>query len=147
MPRMRRRPNTVASQATAGAMKICEPIDAVDRQAPSSNPSENAPRRSGNPTEVSRLSKLARNEPSSTAPTANRGCGAMPPRETGPRSLPSFSAIRHRLAGINIGDDGHSRQQPLQQRLAVVELNADWDTLDHFGEIAGGGVRRQTRGV
>src|SRR5260221_11811826 len=138
MPRMRRRPKTVASHATAGAMKICEPIEAVDSHAPSSNPSEKAPRRSGNPTEVSRLSKLARNEPSSTAPTANRGCGAMPPRETGPRSLPSFSAIRHRLAGINIGDDGHSRQQPLQQRLAVVEPNADWDTLDHFGGIAGG---------
>src|ERR1700716_3291211 len=122
MPRMRRRPNTVASQATAGAMKICEPIAAVDSQAPSSNPSKNAPRRSGNPTDVRRLSKLARNEPSSTAPTANSGCGAIPPRETGPRSLPSFSAIRYRLAGINIGDDGHSRQQALQQRLVVVEL-------------------------
>src|SRR6266850_1843867 len=145
MPNTRRRPNTVASQATAGAMKICEPMPAVLSQAPSSNPSEKAPRKSARPTDVSRLSKLARNEPSSTAPTANSGCGAMPPRETGPRSLPSFSAIRYRLAGINIGDDGHSRQQPLQQRLAVVELNADWDTLDHFGEIAGGVVRRQQR--
>src|ERR1700731_3842803 len=145
MPRTRRRPNAVASHATAGAMKICEPIAAVDSQAPSSKPSENAPRKSGNPTEVSRLSKLARNEPSSTAPTANSGCGAMPPRETGPRSLPSFSAIRHRLAGIDIGDDGHSRQQALQQRLVVVELNADWDTLDYLDEIAGGVVRRQQR--
>ena len=73
MPSIRRRPNTVASQATAGAMKICEPIAAVESQAPSSKPSENAPRRSGNPTDVSRLSKLARKEPSSTAPTANNG--------------------------------------------------------------------------
>src|SRR5712671_5606005 len=145
MPSTRRKPNTVASHATAGAMKICEPMPAVESQAPSSNPSENAPRRSGSPTDVSRLSKLARNEPSSTAPTANSGCGAIPPRETGPRSLPSFSAIRPRLTGINIGDDGHSRQQALQQRLVVVELNADWDTLDHFGEIAGGVVRRQQR--
>jgi hypothetical protein len=43
----------------------------------------------------------------------------------------------------NIGDDGHSRQQPLQARLPVVEPNADWHTMDHFGEIAGGVVRRR----
>lgn len=45
-----------------------------------------APRRSGRPTVLRRLSKLARNEPSSTAATANSGRGAAPPRETGPRS-------------------------------------------------------------
>ena len=93
MPSTRRRPNTVASHATAGAIRICEPMPAVESQAPSSNESENAPRRSGRPTVVRRLSKLARNEPSSTAATANNGCGAMPPRETGPRLASSFSAI------------------------------------------------------
>src|ERR1700736_4846458 len=143
MPRMRRRPNTVASHATAGAMKICEPIPAVESQAPSSKPSENAPRRSGSPTEVRRLSKLARNEPSNTAPTANNGCGAIPPRDTGPRS--SLSAIRSRLAGIDLGDDGHSGQQALQQWLILVELNANRDALNHFGEVAGGVVGRQQR--
>ena len=84
MPSTRRRPNAVASHATAGAMKICEPIADVESHAPSSNPSENAPRKSGNPTVVSRLSKLARKAPSSTATTANKGCGATPPRERGP---------------------------------------------------------------
>src|SRR3981081_2787967 len=146
MPRMRRRPDTVASQAPAGAMKICEPIAAVDSQAPSSNPSENAPRRSGNPTEGSRLSKLARNEPSSTAPTANRGCGAMPPRDSGPWPAWSASllcAIRPRFVGVNAGFDRHSRQQALQQRLPLVERNPDRDALHHLGEIAGRIVGRQ----
>src|SRR6185436_8162477 len=142
MPSTRRIPNTVASQATAGATNICEPMPAVESQAPSSNPSENAPRRSGRPTVVSRLSKFARNAPSSTAPTANSGRGAIPPRETGPRSR-SFSAIRTRLAGIDMGDDGHSGQQALQQRLVPVELNPNRDTLNHFGEIAGGVIRGQ----
>src|ERR1700675_1036157 len=100
-------------------MKICEPIEAVDSHAPSSNPSEKAPRRSGNPTEVSRLSKLARNEPSSTAPTAHRGCGATPPRDSGPASLVPAMPCRH--VGVNPAHHRHSRQQPLQQRLALVE--------------------------
>jgi hypothetical protein len=39
---MRRSPNTVASQATAGAMKICDAVDAVESHAPSSK-EENAP--------------------------------------------------------------------------------------------------------
>src|SRR5882757_6082055 len=133
MPSTRRSPNTVASQATAGAMKICDPMPAVESQAPSSNPSENAPRRSGSPTDVSRLSKLARNEPSSTAATANSGRGAIPPRETGPRSAPSLSAIG--FAGIDMGDDRHSRQQALQQRLVLVELDPDRNALHHLGEI------------
>src|ERR1700692_1173082 len=107
MPSTRRRPNAVASQATGGAMKIGEPIDAVESQAPSSKPSENAPRKSGNPTEVSRLSKLARNEPSSTAPTANNGRGAMLPRESGPRPESLLSAIRAGLVGVDSGDDRH----------------------------------------
>src|ERR1700694_225858 len=145
MPSTRRRPNAVASQATAGAMKICEPMLAVESQAPSSKPSENAPRRSSNPTEVRRLSKLARNEPSSTAPTANSGCGAIPPRGTGPRSALSLSAIRPRLAGVDIRDDGHSGQQAFQQRLILIQLDTDWNALDHLGEIAGGVVRRQQR--
>src|ERR1700676_4063263 len=134
IPNTRRRPNTVASQATAGAMKICEPMPAVESQAPSSEPSENAPRRSGRPTVVSRLSKFARNEPSSTAPTAYSGCGAIPPRETGPRS--SFPPLG--FAGIDIGDDRHAGQQALQQRLALIKLNADRNSLHHFCKIAGG---------
>src|SRR5882757_8750344 len=145
MPRMRRRPNTVASQATAGAMKICEPIAAVESQAPSSKPSEKAPRRSGNPTEVSRLSTLARNEPSNTAPTANKGCGAMPPRESGPWPASLLSATRPRLIGMNPGDDRHARQQPVQQRLTLIELDPDRHPLHHLGEIAGGIVGRQQR--
>src|SRR4051794_30463520 len=135
-------PNTVASQATAGATNICEPMPAVESQAPSSKPSENAPRRSGRPTVVSRLSKFARNAPSSTAPTANNGRGAIPPRETGPRSR-SFSAIRARPAGIDMGDDGHPGQQALQQLLVLVELDSDRDALNHFGEVPGGIVRWQ----
>src|ERR1700686_4350966 len=145
MPKTRRRPNTVASQATAGAMKICEPIAAVESHAPSSKPSEKAPRRSGNPTEFSRLSKLARNEPSRTAATANRGCGAMPPRERGPCPLSLLSAIGCGLIGVNAGFHRHSRQQALQQRLALVDCDPDRDALHHLGEIAGRVVRRQQR--
>src|SRR3978361_2151713 len=132
MPSTRRSPNTVASHASAGAMKICEPMLAVESQAPASNPSENAPRRSANPTEVRRLSKFARNEPSSTAPTANSGCGAMPPRESGPLSA-AFPAIRPRRVGGDVGDAGHAGQQPVEQRLVLVERNSDRDALDHFG--------------
>src|SRR5882757_5153395 len=138
MPSIRRRPNTVASQATAGAMKICEPIAAVESQAPSSKPSEKAPRRSGRPTVVRRLSKLARNDPSSTAATANSGCGAMPPRESGPWPASLFSAIRPRLIGVNPGYDRHSRQQALHQRLILVEFDPERHALHHLGEIAGG---------
>src|ERR1700722_10652133 len=140
---MRRRPKAVASQATVGAMKICEPIAAVESHAPSSKPSEKAPRISGNPTEVSRLSKLARKEPSSTAPTANSGRGPTPPRERGPWSVVVlFPAIR-RFAGVNFGDHRHPRQQALQQRLSLVERNPNRDTLNHLGEIAGRVIRRQ----
>src|ERR1700719_182913 len=142
MPSTRRKPNTVASQATAGAMKICEPIPAVESQAPSSNPSENAPRKSGNPTDVSRLSKLARKEPSSTAATANNGRGATPPRETGPSAR---SVVMASVIGANVGHDRHSRQQARQQRLVLVELDPDRHALDHLGEIAGGVIRRQQR--
>ena len=102
-------PNAVASHATAGAMKICEPMLAVESQAPSSKPSENAPRKSARPTVVSRVSKLARNEPSSTATTANSGFGAIPPSETGPRSVSSFAAIRPRIVGMDAGDNRHAR--------------------------------------
>src|ERR1700733_10617934 len=143
MPSTRRRPNAVASHATAGAIKICEPIEAVESQAPSSKPSENAPRKSGNPTVVSRLSKFARKEPSSTAPTANNGRAAMPPREIGPGSALLLSAIRSRSNGVDCGDDRHSRQQALQQRLALVELDPDRNALNHLGEIAGRVVGRQ----
>src|SRR5258706_11473784 len=145
MPRIRRRPNTVASQATAGAMKICEPIAAVESQAPSSKLNEKAPRKSGNPTEVSRLSKFARNEPSSTAATANRGWGAMPPRESGPWPASLLSAIRPRFIGMDFSDDRHPRQQTLQQRLALAELNPNRNALNHLGEIAGRIIGRQQR--
>src|ERR1700722_18523651 len=143
MPSTRRRPNAVASHATAGAMKICEPIADVESQAPSSKPSENAPRKSGNPTVVSRLSKFARKEASSTAPTANNGRAAMPPREIGPESASLLSAIRSRSDGVDCGDDRHSRQQALQQRLALVELDPDRNALNHLGEIAGRIIGRQ----
>src|SRR3984893_7192778 len=150
MRRRRRRPNAVASQATEGAMKICEPIAAVESQAPSSKPNENAPRRSGNPTDVSRLSKFARNEPSSTAATANKGCGATPPRESGPWSARSASllwAIGCRLVGVNSGFHRHPRQQTFQQGLAFVEQDPDRDALNHLGEIAGGVVGWQQRAL
>ena len=104
-------------------MKICEPMPAVESQAPSSNPSENAPRRSGRPNVVSRLSKFARNEPSSTAPTANKGRGATPPRETGPRWR-SVSAILP-ASRFDSGEDRHSGHQPFQQWLVLVELDPD----------------------
>src|SRR6185312_8636602 len=143
MPSTRRRPNTVASHATAGAIRICEPMPAVESQAPSSKPSENAPRRSGRPTVVSRLSKLARNEPSSTAATANSGCGATPPRESGPRLESSFSAIAG--LGVDAGHDRHARHQPRQQRLVVIELDAHGNALHDFCEVAGCVVRRQQR--
>src|ERR1700689_1160263 len=99
-------------------MKICEPIADVESHAPSSKPSENAPRKSGNPTVVSRLSKFARKEPSSTAPTANNGCAAMPPRESGWLSAPLLAAIGAGL-GVDPGHDRHPRQQPIQRRLAL----------------------------
>ena len=151
MPSTRRRPNAVASHATAGAMKICEPIAEVESQAPSSKLSENAPRRSGSPTEVSRLSKLARNEPSRTAADREqrlrRDAAA---RDCGPDSaVCRYFALSHlampRLVGVNSRHHRHARQQPLQQRLALVERDADRNTLHHLGEIAGGVVGRQQR--
>src|SRR3954447_1771391 len=145
MPSTRRRPNTVASHATAGAMKICEPIPAVESQAPSSNPSEKAPRRSARPTDVSRLSKFARNEPSSTAPTANSGCGAIPPRESGPLPDRSLSAIANRSVGVDPGHRRHAGQQLIQQLLSRIKRDPDWDALHDLGKIAGGIVRRQQR--
>ena len=72
-PRMRRRPNTVASQATAGAIKICDAVEAVLSHAPSSKESESAPLISGRPIENIRLSMFAIEEPSSTAITAMIG--------------------------------------------------------------------------
>src|ERR1700687_3616771 len=69
----------------------------------------------------------------------------MPPRESGPRPVSLFSAIRACLVGVNSGFHRPSRQQPLQQRLALVELDPDRDALDHLGEIAGGVVGRQQR--
>src|SRR5882724_2624013 len=145
MPSTRRRPKAVASHATAGAMKICEPMPAVESQAPSSKPSEKAPRRSGSPTEVRRLSKFVRNEPSRTAPTANNGRGAMPPRERGPCPPASLSAIGPGIFGMDVGDNRHARQQALQQRLVLVERDPDRDALHDFGEISGGVVCRQQR--
>src|SRR5215470_12002633 len=120
MPSTRRRPNTVASQATAGAMKICEPMPDVDSHAPSSKESEKAPRRSGRPTVVRRLSKLARKAPRSTAMTAQNGYVPTLPSDTGPRPS-SFPVI----AGIDPRHDRHA--------------------LHDLGEIAGGVVGRQQR--
>src|SRR5580658_898501 len=145
MPNTRRRPNAVASQATAGAMKICEPIPAVESQAPSSNPSEKVPRRSGNLTVVKRLSKFARNAPSSTAPTANNGRGPTAPREIGPWPAPSLSAIALGLIGVDSRDHRHPRQQAFEQWLVLVEFDPDGNPLHHLGEIAGRVVRRQQR--
>src|ERR1700757_755924 len=123
-------------------MKICEPRAAVESQAPSSKPSEKPPRRSGRPTEVSLLSKLARNAPSSTAPTAQNGWRAMPPRETGPQ-LVLLSAIRTSVVGVNARFHRHARQELFEQRLVLVEHDPDRDTLPHLGEIAGRIVGRQ----
>src|SRR3954465_3150117 len=124
-------------------MKICEPMPAGESLAPSPNESENAPRRSGRPIVVRRLSKLARNEPSSTAATANKGCGATPPRESGPRLASAFSAFAG--LGVDAGDDRHARHQPRQQRLVVVELDAHGNALHDLGEVTGCVVRRQQR--
>src|SRR6202171_3171317 len=71
----------------------------------------------------------------------------MPPRESGPwPSWPASllsAAIRPRFVGANSCDHRHSRQQALQQGLALVELDPDRDALDYLGEIAGGVVGRQ----
>src|SRR6266478_8732066 len=69
----------------------------------------------------------------------------MPPRESGPWPASLLSAIRACLVGMNSGFYRHSRQQALQQRLSLVELDANRDALDHLGEIAGGIVGRQQR--
>src|SRR5262245_35676268 len=114
-------------------MKICEPIPDVESQAPSSKLSEKAPRRSGRPTVVRRLSKVARNAANSTAVTANSGRGATMPRDTGPRSSSAMVSLPV-TAGIDAGDDRHARQQTLQQRLVLVEHDADRDTLHDLGE-------------
>src|ERR1700733_6136153 len=126
MPSTRRSPNAVASQATAGAIMICEGVVAVLSQAPSSKLKPSAPLRSGRPTVNNRLSKLARNAPSKTAPTANIGRCDTPPVETGPlsmRLLSAIGAVRARGSGLidaNPGHRRHARQQPLEQRLALV---------------------------
>src|SRR5258706_8455642 len=69
----------------------------------------------------------------------------MPPRESGPWPASLRSAIGPRFVGMNSGFYRHSRQQALQQWLSLVELDANRDALDHFGEIAGGIVGRQQR--
>src|SRR5712664_1997211 len=73
----------------------------------------------------------------------------MPPRESGPwpssRLASLLCAIGSRLIGVNLGHDRHSRQQPLQQRLVLVERNPHRDALDYLGEIAGGVVGWQQR--
>src|SRR6266849_6670849 len=73
----------------------------------------------------------------------------MPPRESGPwpssRPASLLSAIGSRFVGVNPGDDRHSRQQPLQQRLVLVERDPNRNALNHLGEIAGGVVGRQQR--
>src|ERR1700748_2299711 len=105
-------------------MNLGEPMPDVESQAPSSKLSENAPRRSGRPTVVRRLSKLASDAASSTAMTANIVRGPPPPRDAGPCSWSLAS-----IAGIDAGDDGHARQQAIQQRLALVQGNADRNAL------------------
>src|SRR5258708_6754527 len=137
----------VATEATAGAMKICDAVAAVLSQAPSSKLSDIAPRISGRPIENSRVSKLARNAPSKTAPTAKIGRCEIPPVETGPLSMTLFSAIAagRRLVGIDACGHRHARQQALEQWLALVEYDPHWHALHHLGEIAGGVVRRQQR--
>src|SRR5882724_9238884 len=69
----------------------------------------------------------------------------MPPRESGPWLASLLSAIGSRFIGVNLGHNRHSRQQPLQQRLALVERNPHRDALDYLGEIAGGVIGRQQR--
>src|SRR6195952_373216 len=152
MPSTRRSPNAVASQATAGAIMICEAVAAVLSQAPSSKLKPSAPLRSGRLMVNRRLSKLARNAPSKTAPTANIGRCDISPAETGPLLmclLSGIGAVRARgsagLVDVNPGPRRHARQQPLQQRLALVERNPHRDALHHLGKIAGGVVGRKQR--
>src|ERR1700754_3081922 len=152
MPSTRRSPNAVASQATAGAIMICEAVAAVLSQAPSSKLKPSAPLRSGRPMVNSRLSKLARNAPSRTAPTANIGRCDTPPVETGPlpmRLLSAIGAVRalgpNGLIDANSGHHRHARQQPLEQRLALVERNPHRDALHYLGKVAGGIVGRKQR--
>src|ERR1700710_1226175 len=140
MPSTRRSPNAVASQATAGAIMICEAVVAVLSQAPSSKLKPSAPLRSGRPMVNNRLSKLARNAPSRTAPTANSGRCDIPPVETGPLSMHLLSAIGafparcpRGFVDVNSGHRRHARQQPFQQRLALVERDPHRDALDHLG--------------
>src|SRR6201747_264998 len=127
MPSTRRSPNAVASQATAGAIMICAAVVDVLSQAPSSKLKPSAPLRSGRVLVSRRLSKLARNAPSRTAPTANIGRCDTSPAETGPLSmclLSGIGAVRARGAGglidANPGHRRHARQQPIEQRLALV---------------------------
>src|SRR5258707_7430123 len=115
---------------------ICEAVVAVLSQAPSSKLKPSAPLRSGRPMVNRRLSKLARNAPSKTAPTANIGRCDTPPVETGPLSMRLLSAIgavrAHGSAGLidaNPGLRRHPRQQPLQQRLERVERYPHQDAL------------------
>src|SRR5580704_9106530 len=69
----------------------------------------------------------------------------MPPRESGPRPVSLLSAIRAGLVGVDSSNDRHPRQQPIQRRLALVELNPNRDALNHLGKIAGRVVGRQQR--
>src|ERR1700687_5627558 len=150
MPSTRRRAKAVASPATAGAIMICEAVAAVLSQAPSSKLKPSAPLRSGRLIVNKRLSKFAKKAPSKTAPTANSGRCDIAPVETGPLWITSFCAIgavpahsSRRFIDANSGHRRHTRQEPLKQRLALVERNPHRDALDHLGKVAGGVVGRK----
>ncbi len=85
------------------------------------------------------MRRAARRRPR-TADSARRR-RARPGRDRGRH----FPPIGDRLAGVDAGDDRHAGQQPLEQWLALVELDPDRNPLHHLGEIAGGVVGRQQR--
>src|ERR1700721_2719079 len=152
MPSTRRNPNAVASQATVGAIMICEAVAAVLSQAPSSKLRPNAPLRSGSPIVNSRLSKLARNAPNNTAPTAKIGRCDTVPVDTGPAwmclasgILVSYPALSRAVLDMDTGHRRHARQQPVDQGLPLVERDPDRNALNDLGEVTGGMVGRQQR--
>jgi len=85
---------------------------------------------------------LARNEPSSTAPTCEQRLSARYAAETGPPVVTVIFRIRYRLAGINIVTTDNSRQQALSSGWCCrAECGLDrWTT---FGEIAVACPRQQ----
>ena len=56
-------------------------------------------------------------------------------------SCRQFFFMVRRSAEPDFGFDGHADAEDVVGVLALVEANADWETLDYFYEIAGGVFR------